>query len=62
MDQQNISDAELGLTGYVMFTRDRTGRRGVILYIKKFIHAYKIKLANCDEAVWCNIVTGIIQH
>ena len=31
----DISDAELGLTGYVMFRRDRIGRRGggVILYI-----------------------------
>ena len=24
----DITDAELGLTGYVMFTRDRIGRRG----------------------------------
>ena len=24
----DIKDAELGLTGYVMFRRDRTGRRG----------------------------------
>ena len=31
---KNISDAELGLTGYVMFKKDRKGRRGggVILY------------------------------
>ena len=25
---KNISDAELGLTGYVMFRRDRIGRGG----------------------------------
>ena len=25
---KDISDAELGLTGYVMFRRDRLGRRG----------------------------------
>ena len=34
---------------------------GVILYIKESIQAYEIKLereADCDEAVWCNIVTG----
>ena len=60
---KDISDAELGLTGYVMFRRDRIGRRGrgVILYIKEYIQAYEIKLereANCDEAVWCNIITG----
>ena len=59
----DITDAKLGLTGYVMFRRDRIGRRGggVILYVKESIQAYEIKLereANCDEAVWCNIVTG----
>ena len=32
----DITDAELGLTGYVMFRKDRIGRRsgGVILYVK----------------------------
>ena len=59
----DISDAELGMTGYVMFRKDRLGRRGggVILYIKESIQAYEIKLekeAECEEAVWCNIVTG----
>ena len=59
----DISDAELGLTGYVMFRKDRIGRKGggVILYIKESIQAYEIKLereADCEEAVWCNIVTG----
>ena len=41
----NISDAELGMTGYVMFRKYRIWRRGggVILYIKKSIQAYKIK-------------------
>ena len=58
-----MSDAELGMTGYVMFRKDRLGRRGdwVILYIKESIQAYKIKFekeAECEEAVWCNIVTG----
>ena len=28
----DISDAELGMTGYVMFRKDRLGRRGVALY------------------------------
>ena len=42
---------------------NRLGRRGggVILYIKESIQAYEIKLekeAECEEAVWCNIVTG----
>ena len=59
----DISDAELGMTGYVMFRKDRLGSRGggVILYIKESIQAYEIKLekeAECEEAVWCNIVTG----
>ena len=60
---KDISDAELRLRGYVMFIRDRIGRwaEGVILYIKESIQAYEIKLereSNCNEAVWCNIVTG----
>ena len=46
-----------------MFRKDRIGRRGggVILYIKESIQAYEIKLekeAECEEAVWCNIVSG----
>ena len=43
---KDITDAELGLTGYVMFRRDRIGRRGggVILYTKESIQAYQIKL------------------
>ena len=42
----DIIDAELGLTGYVMFRKDRIGRRGggVILYVKEYIQAYEIKL------------------
>ena len=56
----DITDAELGLIGYVMFRRDRIGRRGggVILYVKESIQAYEIKLerkADYDEAVWCKI-------
>ena len=32
----NITDAELGLTGYVMFRRDRMGRReGELFYMLK---------------------------
>ena len=59
----DITDVELGLTGYVMFRRDRIGRKGeeVILYVKEYIHACEIKLereADCDEAVWCKIVSG----
>ena len=59
----DITDAELGLTGYVMFRRGRIGRRGggVILYIKEYVQGYEIKLeseADYDEAVWCKIVSG----
>ena len=59
----DITDAELGLTGYVMFRKDRIGRRGggVILHVKESIQAYKIKLereADYDEAVWCKLVSG----
>ena len=52
------------MLNYVMFRRNRIGRRGggvgVILYIES-IQDNKIKLeseANWDEAVWCKIVTG----
>ena len=63
MDQQRHAYIELGLTGYVMFRRDRIGRRegGVILYINESIEAYQIKLeseTDCDKVVWCNIITG----
>ena len=50
---KDIADDDLGLIGYVMFRRDRRGRREVILYIKESIQAYRIKLerdADCDEA------------
>ena len=54
------TDAELGLTGYVMFRRDQIGRRGggVILYFKESIQANKLQReADCNEAVLCNIVS-----
>ena len=59
----DITDAELGLEGYVMFRKDRMGRRGggVLLYIKETIPAYELQLqeeADCNEAIWCNLVTG----
>ena len=39
------------------------GRRGggVLLYIKETIPAYEVQLqeeADCNEALWCNLVTG----
>ena len=59
----DITDAELRMTGYVMFRRDQIGRwgGGVILYVKESIQAYEIKLeseADYDEVVWCKIVSG----
>ena len=59
---EDIVDAELALTGYVMFRKDRRERRGggVILYIKESIQAYEITLkseADSVEAILCNIVT-----
>ena len=59
----DITDAELGLEGYVMFRKDRMGRRGgrVLLYIKETIPAYEVQLqeeADCNEAIWCELVTG----
>ena len=60
---KDITNAELGLEGYVMFRKDRVGRRGggVLLYIKDTIPAYEVQLqeeADCNEAIWCNLVTG----
>ena len=59
----DITDAELRLEGYVMFRKDRVGRRGggVLLYIKETIAAYEVQLqeeADCNEAIWCKLVTG----
>ena len=56
----DMVDAELALSSYVMFRKDRRERRGggVILYITKCIQAYEITLkreADCEEAIWCNI-------
>ena len=58
----DITYAELGQEGYVMFRNDRMGRRGggVLLYIKDTIPAYEVQLheeADCNEAV-CKLVTG----
>ena len=57
-----IPDAELGLAGYVMFRKDKMGRRGggVLLYIKETIPAYGVQFpeeADCNEAIWCKLVT-----
>ena len=58
-----MTDAELGLEGYVIFRKDRMGRRGrgVLLYIKETIPAYEVRLQeeeDCKEAIWCKLVTG----
>ena len=59
---KDITDAELGLEGYVMFRKDMMGRRGggVLLYVKDTIPAYEIQLreeADCEEAI--NIMVQI---
>ena len=59
----DITDAEFGLEGYVMFRKDRMERRGggVLLYINETIPAYEVQLqeeAYCNEAIWCKLVTG----
>ena len=63
---KDITDAELGLEGYVMFRKDRMGRRGggVLLYVKDTIPAYEIQLregADCNEAIWCKLDKDIKQ-
>ena len=59
----DITYAELGLEGYVMFRKDRMGVRGgeVLLYIKETISAYEVQLqeeSDCNEAIWCKLDTG----
>ena len=56
----DITNAELELEGYVMFRKDIIGRRGggLLLYIKDTIPAYELQLheeADCNEAIWCNL-------
>ena len=51
-----ITDAEMGLEGYVMFRKDRMWKRGggVLLYIKETIPAYEVQLheeADCNKAI-----------
>ncbi len=63
MGNNDITYAELGLEGYVMFMKDRMGRigGGVLLYIKENIPAYEVQIqeeADCNEAIWCKLVTG----
>ena len=46
-----------------MFRKDILGRKGggVSLYIKETKAAYKVQLqeeADCNEAIWCKLVTG----
>ena len=60
---KDITDAELGLEGYVMFRKDMMEIRGggVLLYVKGTIPAYEIQLreeVDCGESIWCKLVTG----
>ena len=53
---KDILDAELALTGYAMFRKDRRERRGggIMLYIKESIQAYQITLkseVDCEGAI-----------
>ena len=45
--------AELGLEGYVMFRKDRMGRRGggMLLYIKETIPAYEVQLQEEADSI-----------
>ena len=59
----DITDVALGLEGYVMFRKDRMGRRGggVLLFIKETILAHEVQLqeeADCNEGIWCQLVTA----
>ena len=51
----DITDAELGLAGYVMFRKDRMRRKegGVLLYLKETIPPHEVQLqdADCNAAI-----------
>ena len=49
-------DAEVALSGYVMFRKDRQERKGcgVSMHIEHSIRTYEIQMKK--EAIWCNIV------
>ena len=58
----DITDAELGLEGNVMFRKDRIGKREEeCYYISRKIYQHIVQLseeADCNEAIWCKLVTG----
>ena len=59
----DITDAELGLDGYVMFRKDIMKSRecGVLLYIHETIPTHEVQLpeeADCNAAIWWRLVTG----
>ena len=59
----DITNAELGLEGYVMFRKDRIGRRGggVLLYIKDTIPAYEVQCYRTYNSYhWSSI--SLSQH
>ena len=62
----DITDAELGLRGYVMFRRDRIGRRGggVILYVKESIQQFLFLIQDVLEPtrVKCIRVQGVMTN
>ena len=56
------NNAELGLTGYVMFRKEIMGRRGggLLVYIKDTIPAYEVQLpeeVDYNEAIMGKLVT-----
>ena len=58
----DITDAELGLEGNVMFRKDRIGKREEECYYisrKRCQHIVQLsEEADCNEAIWCKLVTG----
>ena len=51
----DITYAELGLEGYVMFRKDRIGRRGGG---RKLCQHMLQEEADCNESIWCKLVIG----
>ena len=56
----DITGGELEREGYVMFQKDRMGRRGrsIIIRQRYYTSIQLRKEADCEEAIWCTLVSG----
>ena len=61
----DITDAEFGLADYVMFRKDRMGKRGggVLLYINETIPSYEVQLQEeADSNEWYREISELNMY